>query len=116
MSTLSIALSPYLANIFINNDNDLLSLKIYSISYYLVGFNIFTSSFFTDLNDGITSDIVSFARTFLFQIIAIYFLPLIFKANGLWLSIVFSEMLSLTLSLYFLISKNKRYGYLNVVK
>lgn len=118
LSTAAILSSSLLASAFIRDNDTLLelssnALKLYSISYYLAGFNIFFSAFFTALNNGFVSGFISLARTFIFQVICIYVLPLIFKEAGLWLSMSVSEILSLGVSLFFLFKKKDVYHYFN---
>ncbi len=117
VASCSIGSARFLASAFIKNNEELLALstkalRLYSIGYYLSGFNIFISSFFTDLNDGFVSGFISLVRTLVFQIIAIYLIPMIFGQDGLWLAIVFAELLSLIVCTIFLITKNKKYGYI----
>ncbi len=105
-----------LSSIFTHGDDALLTLttkgfRLYGISFVLCGFNIFTSGFFTALNDGLVSAIVSFSRTAVFQVACVLLLPLWLGLNGVWLSIVLAESLSLCISLFFLLSKKKVYGY-----
>ena len=76
-----------------------------------MGFGIFTSGFFTALSDGLTSAIISFIRTMVFQTAAIMILPTVLGVNGIWLSIVVAEFMSLVLGVTFLIVKRKKYGY-----
>ncbi len=116
LASLSILLAAPLSKAFIRNNSELESLcghaiRLYSISYYLSGFNIFASSFFTDLNDGFVSGLLSFVRTFFFHIIFIFVLPLIMGENGLWLSVLFSEFCALLVGIFFFIRKNKKYHY-----
>ncbi len=85
--------------------------RIYGISFGLCGFSIFLSSFFTALNDGLVSAIVSFARTLLFQVICVFALPIFLGLNGIWWSIVAAEGLSVAASFAFLITKRKKYRY-----
>lgn len=72
---------------------------------------IFSSSFFTALNDGLTSALISFLRTLVFQIAAVLILPLIFDIDGIWASIVVAEFVACTVSLIFIAAKKKRYNY-----
>ena len=81
------------------------------ISFLIIGFNIFGSSFFTALNNGIISALLSFARTLLFQVIAVLVLPLVLDLDGVWLAIVFAELLSLGLTAFFFIKMRKTYNY-----
>lgn len=110
-------LSKPLSNIFVGYNEQLLDMtvnavKIFSISYFISGFNIFASSFFTALNNGLVSAIISFLRTLVFQIIMIFALPLILDLNGIWFSVVAAEVLSLAVSTLFIILNRKKYQYI----
>ena len=105
-----------LSNIFVGYDKDLLeitirALRLYSLSYLICWFNIFVSAFFTSLNNGVISAIVSFLRTFVFQLIMIFVMPLLFDVDGLWLAAFASEVIALLLSGYFIVKNKKKYGY-----
>ena len=78
-----------------------------------MGINIFGSSFFTSLNNGLISAIISFVRTLVFQLIAVFTLPLLFDnpINGIWLSVVVGEVAAMSLTLIFIITKRKTYHY-----
>lgn len=92
-------------------DMTIIAIRLYFISYIISGLNIFSSSFFTALNDGLVSAIISFLRTLVFQVISILIFPAILGLNGIWLAIVFAEALSLIVSVAFLIVKRKKYKY-----
>lgn len=64
---------------------------------------MFASGWFTALNDGKTSAILSFCRTILFMVIPVLVLPQIFEMDGVWLSISAGEMLSLAMSIYYFV-------------
>lgn len=88
----------------------------YSFSFLFSGFAIFGSSFFTALNNGPVSAIISFLRTLLFQVVAVLALPLMFsdpdkKVIGIWLSIVVAEFLAIIVTGIFLLAKRKKYKY-----
>lgn len=105
-----------LALIFVGYDNGLLEMtlhafKIYSFVFLLSGFSIFGSSFFTALNNGLISAIISFLRTLVFQIIAVIIFPLIWGLDGIWLSIVAAEVMAVAVTVLFLIGKRKKYHY-----
>lgn len=106
-----------LALIFIESDNaELLEMtthafSIFSFSFLFCGFAIYTSSFFTALNDGLTSALVSLLRTLVCQVACILVFPLIWKLDGIWFSIVAAEVMAVVLSLIFLKTKQKKYGY-----
>jgi len=86
-------------------------LRLYSICFLFAGFNMFCSSFFTALNNGLMSAISSFARTLVFQIACIFVLPIWLGLNGIWLSTVVAEALTLILSAVLFVANNKKYGY-----
>lgn len=105
-----------LSLIFVGYDLGLLEItvnafRIYSFVFLFAFIPIYGSGFFTALNDGKTSALISFIRTILFQILAIEFMPLIFGVNGIWYSIVVAEVASSLLTIYFLIKNQKKYDY-----
>lgn len=105
-----------LASIFVSYDKDLLNLtinaiRLYSLSYIISWFNIYVSSFFTALNDGFISALISFLRTLVFQIIVILVLPELIGINGIWLSVLTAEILALIVSLICFIKNKKKYEY-----
>lgn len=107
--------SPF-TKIFVNYNEELLQMtihgfRIFALSFPLMGYAIFGSGFFTALNDGTTSAIISFLRTLVFQILAVIILPLIFKLDGIWLSIVVAEFMAVIFTILFLIIKQKKYNY-----
>ena len=84
---------------------------IYSFSFLFAGFAIYGSSFFTALNDGLTSAVISFLRTLVFQIAAVLLLPMIWGINGIWLSIVVAEIMAVIVNVVFLVIKKDKYKY-----
>ncbi len=105
-----------LSRIFVGYDAALLDLtlhafSIYSFSFLFAGFSIFASAFFTALNDGLTSAVISFVRTLVFQVVCVLVFPLIWGVDGIWLAIVGAEMLAVAVSAGFLVIKRKKYGY-----
>lgn len=105
-----------LSRIFVGYDPELMALtvsgfRIFELSFGFMGFAIFFSSFFTALNDGITSAIISFLRTLVFQCAAVIILPLLWGIDGVWISIVVAEFMAVVLGAIFLIAKRKKYHY-----
>lgn len=86
--------------------------RIYSFVYLINGFNIFGSSFFTALSNGVVSATISFMRTLLFQVGAILILPEIFGLNGIWFSVSIAELLTLCITVVFFVKFRKRYHYM----
>ena len=109
-------LSGILAGIFVGYDADLYEMTrkgfaIYSLSFLVMGLNIYGSSFFTALGNGLVSALISFLRTLLFQIVAVLILPIIFELNGIWMSIIVAEIMALIVTVSLLAANRKRYGY-----
>ncbi|MDB8552794.1 MATE family efflux transporter [Turicibacter sanguinis] len=107
----------YIAKIFVGYDTELMSLTIkafhlFALSYLFSGINIFGSAFFTALNNGVISAIVSFLRTLVFQIIMIFLLPALFGIDAIWLSVVAAELLALIVTFFFFKREQESYHYL----
>ena len=104
-----------LSKIFVGYDVELLELTVYgfqlfSLSFLITGFNMFASAFFTALNNGFVSATISFARTLLFQSLAVLILPLWLGIEGIWLAVTIAEILTLGVSILFF-NKNKHVYY-----
>ena len=105
-----------LALIFVSYDPVLLDLTIHAFhiiafAFLLNGLNTFASAFFTALNNGAVSAVLSFLRTFVFEIAGILGLPLLFAVDGLWAAMAVAECVSFLVSLYFFLSRRRQYGY-----
>lgn len=110
-------LAPPLSRIFVGYDSGLLALtqrafRIYSVMFLFCGFNIFGSSFFTALNNGLVSAIISFLRTLVFQIGCVLILPILLDIDGIWLSVVIAELLSLLVTVFCIFRYRNRYHYI----
>lgn len=105
-----------LAGIFVGYDRELMEMTerafmIYSVSFLFSGIAIYGSSFFTALNDGMTSALISFLRSLLFQVAAVIILPLIFGIDGIWFSVVAAELVAAVMTILFIAVKRKKYQY-----
>lgn len=85
--------------------------RVFALSFICMGYAIYGSSFLTALNDGVTSAIISFLRTLVFQIAAVMLLPLVWGIDGVWVSIVVAEFMAMALSFLFMAIKRKKYHY-----
>ena len=117
LTILAIALSSPLAKIFVGYDEELYELtrhafRLFAYSFLLAGFNIFTSSFFTALNNGAVSAAISFMRTLIFQTSSVLILPIFLGVDGIWWAITVAEFFAFILSLIFLFAKRKKYNYI----
>lgn len=116
MVLLALLLKTPLARIFVGYDRDLMEMTsrafgIFSFSFLFCGFAIYGSSFFTALNDGLTSAVISFLRTLVFQTAAILLLPRFWGLDGIWFSIVAAEILAVGVTAFFLVVKRRKYRY-----
>ena len=94
------------------SDMTVSGLRIFALSFLFMGYAIFGSSFFTALNDGLTSALISFLRTLVFQVAAVLLLPLVFGIDGIWYSIIVAELMAMMLSAAFVVAKRNKYHYL----
>lgn len=116
MTVSSLALSTPLSMLFVGYDAELLEITkhgflIFSFIFLTMGFNIFGSAFFTALNNGVISAVISFLRTLVFQCSSVLLLPLLWELDGVWASIIVADVLSLVVTVIFLVTKRKKYDY-----
>lgn len=116
MLLMGIVLARPLSLIFVGYDQELLEMTvhgfyIFACSFLFAGFAIFSSGFFTALNNGLISAVISFLRTLVFQIAAVLLLPLLLGIDGIWLSIVVAEAMAVLVGAVFLVTNRKRYHY-----
>lgn len=109
-------LSSVLAGIFVGYNQGLHNMttnaiQLFALSYIISGINIFASAFFTALNNGLVSAVISFMRTLVFQIAFIFILPELLGLNGIWLAVVGAEICSLIISVSFFVANRKKYKY-----
>ena len=116
MTALSMLVIPYVARIFVGYDAELLALtshafRVYALNFFLMGFNVYGSSFFTALGDGVTSALISFLRTLLFQLLALILLPLVLGIEGVWLAVTAAEAGALCVTVLMFVTKDKVFHY-----
>ena len=116
LTALAILLAAPLARLFVGYDEALLNMTTHAFiicatPFLIMWFNIYTSGFFTALNDGPVSAAISFMRALVLPVVCILVLPMLWKLDGVWYSLVASEVLSVGVSLFFLLGKRKKYGY-----
>lgn len=85
--------------------------RLFILAFIFIGYNMFSSSFFTALNNGPLSAFISFLRVFGFQLIAVVTLPGILGIDGIWLAGLAADFMCTLVSGYFLGNKRKVYGY-----
>ena len=84
---------------------------IFGTSFLITGINIFISSMFTAFSNGKVSTMISFLRTFVFLIGAIFILPEIFNTVGIWVSVPIAEILTIIVSIMYMCKYRSIYGY-----
>ena len=117
MVVLGVAMARPVSAIFVSYDAALLEMTVrgflvYALSFLLCGFNIFGSSLFTALNNGLISAVISFVRTLVCQIAAVMILPVFFGLDGIWWSIVAAELTALVLTVWCFFKFKDRYHYM----
>ena len=118
LTALALCLAAPLARLFVGYDAELCALttrafSLFAPAFLLAGLNIFASGFFTALNNGLISAIISFLRTLIFQLISVLLFPELIGSDSIWWSVAFAEVAAFIISLVFLATNNKRYGYFN---
>ncbi|MDY3768227.1 MAG: MATE family efflux transporter [Sphaerochaetaceae bacterium] len=105
-----------LSHVFVGYDSELFALtvsgfRIFALSFCFMGVAIFSSGFFTALNDGVTSAVISFLRTLVFQCVFIIFMPMLWGIKGVWISVVAAEFMAVVIGCLFLVVKRKKFKY-----
>lgn len=116
ITALAEALAYPLSYLFVGYDKALFQMTtrafmIYSLYFLLVGYNLFSSAFFTALNNGFVSSLISFLRTLVFQVSCVIVLPIWLGIDGVWISIIVAEVLALAVTIICFIRYRKRYKY-----
>ena len=116
MTLASFLLARPLGLLFVGYDTSLLAMTVrgflfFSPSYLFAGISILGSAFFTALNNGLVSGVISFLRTLVFQSVAVLLLPLALGLDGVWLSVVLAELLAAAVCVTLLACFRKKYGY-----
>lgn len=117
MVTISVLLAGKLSAVFVGYDKALYEMThrgfmLFSIAYLPCGVSIFASSFFTALNNGVVSAVISVLRMVVFQVASVMLLPYVLGLDGVWLSSPVAEFLSAAVSAVFFVMMRKRYKYL----
>lgn len=110
------AFAPQISSVFVGyfpelRDLTTYAMRIYMISFLICGFNMFASAWFTALNNGPVSAVISFTRTLIFELGCVFLLPLILGIDGIWLAVNVAEVLALVLSAALVFTLRKHYGY-----
>ena len=116
LTALAMLLARPIASVFVGYDAKLLDMTarafmICATPFLVMWFNMYTSCFFTALNDGAVSAAISFMRALVLPVICIIVMPMFWELDGVWYSLVGSEILGVFVSLYFMLRKREKYKY-----
>ena len=116
LTALAMLLARTIASIFVGYDAAPLDMTAHTFTicatpFLVMWFNMYTSCFFTALNDGAVSAAISFMRALVLPVICIIVMPMLWKLDGVCYSLVASEVLGVFVSLYFLLGNRKKYQY-----
>jgi len=116
LTLLAELLAAPLAQMFVGYDQSLYEMtynafRLYLFSFLFAGFNVFGSAFFTALNDGLLSALISFLRTFVIQVAAILILPILIGIDGIWIAVAVAEGLTMMVTLLLFVLAKKKYHY-----
>ena len=95
--------SSLISSIFGTGELCIRALVLTSPVYLFCGINVFFSSYFTALSDGLSSAVISTLRSLIFVAAFIFILPLAIGGDGLWLTLAAADAATIpvTLFLYF---------------
>ncbi len=113
---LAVVLADILVAIFTDRDTDTFALatdglRIFSIGFVFLGFNIFASSMFTAFSNGKISALISFLRTLVFICVFLIILPKYWGVTGVWLAVPIAELLTFLVVLILFKIYQKKYKY-----
>ena len=105
-----------LSTLFFKNEGRLIqdavhAFRIASVAYLFTGMAVFTSAFFTALNNGQVSALISFLRTFVFELATVLLLPEVLGVDGVWVSVVFAELMATVTGGIFMVVLRRKYHY-----
>ena len=84
---------------------------VFGVNFLFAGLNIYASGMFTAFSDGLVSAVISFLRTLVFLIASLLILPMLLDIDGVWLAVPAAEALAFIVSVYYLVSRRKKYHY-----
>ena len=116
MFTLAIATDDFWVWIFASKDGELSELmltgfRIIAVSVLFTGINVFASGFFTALNNGKVSALISMLRTFILEAGALIILPEMFGLAGVWWAMPVAEIIAIAVALFMIFRYREEYGY-----
>lgn len=116
LSSLAQVLAIPLSRLFVGYDKELYELtihafRLFSFAFVFSGVAIYSSGFFTALNNGFISAILSFIRSLVFQVTFVFLLPFLFGVDGIWWAMCATEVCATIIAIIFFITERKKYNY-----
>ena len=104
------------ARLFVGYDPELSALtkhaiRLYMLSFFIAGFNLFISAWFTGLGNGKVSATVSFTRNLVFELGFVFLLPALLGPDGIWLAVDAADVCCCILGVVLVLAFRRRYGY-----
>ena len=104
------------ARLFVGYDADLTALSAHAfrlsmLSFVIAGVNLFFSAWFTGLNNGKVSAVLSFIRNLVLELGFVFLLPALIGPDGIWLAVDAADLVCLILGIGLLLRYRRRYGY-----
>lgn len=112
---LSNLLATPVCSAFVGYNDDIMSMsvlgiRIMSVGYLVIGYNLFGSALFTGLNNGAVSAFLSGVRTFVLPIICLYSFSGLFGTDGVWYSLPATEILAFIITFVTTLICSKKYS------
>ncbi len=104
------------ARLFVGYDSELTALSAHAfrlsmLSFVIAGVNLFFSAWFTGLNNGKISAVLSFVRNLVLELGFVFLLPALIGPDGIWLAVDAADLVCLFLGIGLILKYRKRYGY-----
>ncbi|MBR5034341.1 MAG: polysaccharide biosynthesis C-terminal domain-containing protein [Bacteroidales bacterium] len=104
------------ARLFVGYDPELTALSAHAfrlsmLSFVIAGVNLFFSAWFTGLNNGKVSAVLSFVRNLVLELGFVFLLPALLGPDGIWLAVDAADLVCLILGIGLVLKYRRQYGY-----
>ena len=109
--------APEIAALFASSSEEVMAIvvngsRVFAIGFLFLGFNIYASSLFTSLSNGLISAAVSAVRSLVLLAPLIVILPYLLGIDWVWAASPLTEFITALIAVFFILRLNPRYGYL----
>ncbi len=77
-------------------------LVFYGMASVLAGINLSASTYYTALGQPVKSAMIAFMRSFFGLLVGLFVFPMMFKTYGVWIPIVFTEVVTIFMVIYYI--------------